>query len=239
MASESGEWILRGIAADDPRCLHSPEELIRAVDELGFLPLFHNGIPGFSVEERTAVRWWWDEDEAQDPWVWREVLARSGRVAYGKFFGHKAGFISLNWLPYFANARRNGYDFDSRWDEGLATRREKKIMDALGEDELFSFQLRQKAGFGKGGEKNFEGTVSQLQMQTYLVVRDFRARVNKLGQPYGWRIAVYATPEHLWGYDRVTAAYGEEPERSRECIARQLEAVCPQATPRQIEAFLR
>lgn len=239
MASDSGEWILRGIEEDDPGCLHSPEELIKAVDELGFLPLFHNTIPGFSVEERTPALWWWAEEEARDPWVWREVLARSGRVAYGKFFGHKAGFLSLAWLPYFANARRDGYDFDARWDEGFATQREKKIMDALGEDELFSFQLRQKAGFGKGGEKNFEGTISQLQMQTYLVVRDFRSRVNKLGQPYGWHIAVYTTPEHLWGYDLVTSAYVEEPERSRERIARQMETICPQATHRQIEALLR
>jgi hypothetical protein len=57
-------------------------------------------------------------------------------VAYGKFFGNKAGFISLKWLPYFANFRRSGYDFDSRYQDGLAERREKKIMDYfIGEDE--------------------------------------------------------------------------------------------------------
>ncbi|MBQ5535193.1 MAG: hypothetical protein IIU01_00380, partial [Oscillospiraceae bacterium] len=65
------------------------------------------------------------------------------------------------------------------------------------------------------------------------------SRENKLGQPYGWHIAVYTTPEHLWGYDLVTSAYVEEPERSRERIARQMETICPQATHRQIEALLR
>ena len=38
---------------------------------------------------------------------------RYGKVAYGKFFDKKAGFISLEWLPYFANYRRSGYDFDA------------------------------------------------------------------------------------------------------------------------------
>ena len=49
----------------------------------------------------------------------------------GKFFAGKAGFISLRWLPFFANYRREGYDFDSRWEDGKASRREKNIMDLL------------------------------------------------------------------------------------------------------------
>jgi len=53
------------------------------------------------------------------------------------------------------------------------------------------------AGFGKGGEKNFEGTVTGLQMGGYLPIRDFRQRLNKKGQPCGWPISVYATPESL------------------------------------------
>ena len=50
-------------------------------------------------------------------------------MAYGKFFDKKAGFISREWLPYFANYRRSGYDFDARWEDGLANIREKNIMD--------------------------------------------------------------------------------------------------------------
>ena len=59
--------------------------------------------------------------------------ARSGKVAYGKFFNKKAGFISLEWFPWFANFRRDGYDFDARWEDGLAGYRNKKIMDIFGE----------------------------------------------------------------------------------------------------------
>lgn len=107
---------------------------------------------------------------------------RSGTVAYGKFFDGKAGFISRAWFPHFANWRRDGYDFDSRWDEELATMRQKRIMDQfLTKDEWFSFELKRQAGFGKSGEKNFEGTVTDLQMGGYLLIRDFRRRRNQAG----------------------------------------------------------
>lgn len=113
-------------------------------------------------------------------------MARSGQVAYGKFFGKKAGFISKAWFPHFANWRRNGYDFDSRWDEELASLRQKRIMDQFAaKDELYSFELKRLAGFGREGEKNFDGTVTELQMETYLLIRDFRQRLNKRASPTG------------------------------------------------------
>lgn len=94
MAVENGEWIMRGPAWEDPACIHSWQELVDWIDEVGFLPLFRNGIDGFSAEERTCPTDWWSGDAARDPWEWRQLIARSGRVAYGKFFGKKAGFIS-------------------------------------------------------------------------------------------------------------------------------------------------
>ena len=117
MAIESGEWIMRGMDWDNPARIQSWEELICWVDEIGFLPLFQNEIGGFSVEENTSDLYWWTGDPEQDPWEWRALIARSGQVAYGKFFGKRAGFISKAWFPHFANWRRDGYDFDSRWED--------------------------------------------------------------------------------------------------------------------------
>ena len=166
-------------------------------------------------------------------------MARSGRAAYGKFFGRKAGFISKAWFPHFANFRRDGYDYDSRWDEALASMRAKKIMDQFTEnEELFSFQLKQQAGFGKGGEKNFDGVVTELQMQTYLIIRDFRQRLNKKGTPYGWPISVYSTPEALWGYDDVTSAYGLSPAVSRNKIRAQVKKNFPDAQETELDTVL-
>jgi len=235
MGAESGEWIIYGLEWDNPLRIRSAEELINYINEVGFLPLFKNEIEGFSVEEHTWSGGWWSGDPEQDPWEWRAILARSGRVAYGKFFDKKAGFISLEWLPYFVNYRRDGYDFDAKYDDELASIRSKKIMDQfLVHEELFSYELKELAGFGKGGEKNFPGIVTDLQMQTYLAVKDFRCKKNKKGQEYGWAIAVYCMPEQIWGYDAVTAAYKEEPEVSKNRIFNRVKEVFPWATEKQI-----
>jgi hypothetical protein len=236
MALENGEWIMYGVEWDDPACIHTVEEAIAYINEVGFLPLFKNEIPGFSLEEHTVPDYWWCEDPEVDPWIWRERIARSGEVAYGKFFDKKAGFISGEWFPYFANYRRDGYDFDARWDDELAPARQKKIMDLFDDTtELYSFETKKNAGYGKGGEKNFEGMITALQMQTYLCMRDFRRRRNKKGEEYGWNIAVYAKPEHLWGYEHITGRYREKPEISREKIAAHMREIYPDATEKQIK----
>ena len=240
MGAENGEWIMHGLEWDDPLRIRSAEELINYVNEVGFLPLFKNEIDGFSVEEHTWPQGWWSGDPEQDPWEWREEIARSGKVAYGKFFDKKAGFISLEWLPRFANYRRDGYDFDARYEDGLASFRSKKVMDQfLEHEELYSNELKELAGFGKGGEKNFPGIVTDLQMQTYLTVKDFRQRKNKKGQRYGWAIAVYCMPEQIWGYESLTAAYKEKPEESKEQIKRRVKEVFPWATDRQINKIIK
>ena len=239
MAIENGAWIMRGLDWDNPARIQSWKELIGWIDEIGFLPLFKNEVDGFSAEENTADLFWWTGDSEQDPWEWHCLIARSGKVAYGKFFGGKAGFISKAWFPHFANWRRDGYDFDSRWDEELASMCQKRIMDCfVGEDEWFSFALKRQAGFGKEGEKNFEGTITDLQMSGYLLIRDFRQRINKKGLPYGWPISVYTTPEALWGYDHIASAYSVEPEEAKALIYEQTQKNFPDASQEELDAVL-
>ena len=239
---EEERWVMHGLDASDPACIHSVEELRQYIHEVGFLPLFRNEIPGFSVEENTAPYGWWMGEAEIDPWEWRQIIAAGDDIAYGKFFDKKAGFISKEWFPTFANYRRDGYDFDARWDDELAGIRSKKIMDLFAEDladrELYSFEVKKLAGFGKEGEKNFEGEVTKLQMQTYLCVRDFRRRKNKNDEEYGWGIAVYCLPEHLWGYEYVTGAYKEEPEDSAVKIMAHVQELYPEATPRHLAKVL-
>ena len=104
MAVENGEWIMRGPDRDNPACIRSWETLVDWIDLVGFLPLFRNGIEGFSAEEHTCPFDWWCGDADRDPWEWRQIIARSGRVAYGKFFGGGTDTTSTaagrtNWPP--------------------------------------------------------------------------------------------------------------------------------------------
>ena len=240
MSVENGEWIMHGLDWDNPYRIRTWQELVNWINEIGFLPLFGNEVKGFSAEEHTSPDFWWSGDRQEDPWEWREIIASSDQVAYGKFFGNKAGFISLEWLPYFVNFRRNGYDFDSRYQDGLASRRERKIMDFfIGEDEdgdpfykedrILSTDLKKMAGFGKGAEKNYPGIITGLQMQTYLVIADFKRRQNKRGEEYGMPVSIMLPPESIWGYDKVTAAYSEKPKESWNRIFEHVKDMYPEA----------
>ncbi len=249
MAVEDGQWIMRGLEWNDSYRIRSWEELVNWIDEVGFLPLFANDIEGFSAEEHVSPDYWWTGIASEDPWEWREIIAASHKVAYGKFFDQKAGFISVKWLPYFVNYRRSGYDFDARYEDGLANRREKLIMDLLtGVDEdndmtfpqisILSTELKKKAGFGKGKEKNFPGIMTGLQMQTYLVISDFRRRVNKRGEEYGMSVSIPLPPEAIWGYETVTRAYSESPKDSWQRIADRLAGQFEDATDDKIEKLI-
>ena len=89
MLVEDGKWIMQGIDWEDPDCIHSAKELEEYVEQVGFLPLFSNGVKGFSVEEWTESTYWWSGVPDVDPWAWREIVARNKKVAYGKFFDKK------------------------------------------------------------------------------------------------------------------------------------------------------
>lgn len=241
MPNEHGTWIMYGADENDPYCIKTVDELEAYIDEIGFLPLFKNEIPGFSVEERTLPGYWWSGDTAHDPWEWRAIVAERGHIAYGKFFDKKAGFISRKWMPYFANWRRDGYDFDARWDDEKAQLRQKKVMDLfMGEEGtcLFSNEVKKLAGFGKEGEKNFDGVITELQMETYLTVRCFKRRRNKAGEEYGWAVAVYTMPETLWGAEAIAEGYKEEPEESHRKIVEHIRDIYPIATEKMIKKVI-
>ncbi len=244
MEEIDGRWIMKGCSRSSPDRIRTAEELAELIVQIGFLPLFSNRIPGFSVEERTPAETWWTGRPDTDPWEWRQTLSRDPRVAYGKFFDRKAGFLSRDCFPAFANYRRNGYDFDALNDEGLAPYRQKKIMDCFAPDgrmlgrQLLSCELKTAAGFGKNGEKNFEGVVTDLQMQTYLIVGGFRRRRNRRGEEYGWHLAVLETPETKWGCDLVAADYAEDPARSWETLEERLLRAFPDAREKDVRQLL-
>ncbi len=228
MITVDGKWTLEGIDKKDPARLRTSGELSALIEEFGFLPLFKNHIPGFSVEERTTAKSWWSGRPEEDPWEWREVIAAEGKIAYGKLFCSRAGFISKEWYPCFAVCRRDGYDFDSRYEDGLASRRHKKIMDVLEPRETVpSYELKSLAGFHKDGEKGFEGAITALQMQTYLLVGSFSRKRNRKNEEYGWSIANYTISEKLFGEEHVRSAYGDGANEARERIIKKLKKHFP------------
>ena len=219
--------------------LRSAEELVALVEEVGFLPFFAHEIEGFSIEECCPPELWFS-DTLDGPWEWKGLAARSGRCVYGKFFGGKAGFVSLEWFPNFANYRRDGYDFDARYDDGLASRKDKDVYDVIAEQgPLLSKELKRVCNYRKGGNKGFETVITRLQMQSYVCIKDFVYLQDKVGNPYGWGVAEYSAPEALFGYEAVTSAYQRDPQESRERIVEHLSLLLPQAWDDQIAKLIQ
>lgn len=188
----------------------SPEILSEYVQKYGFLPFFKNSIPGFSVEEKCPPELWFTD--VPGPWEWKGPVIREGKCTYGKFFKNKAVYVSLQMLPYLCALRRDGYDFDARCDDDLVFYRDKEIYEIVQKHgAIVSKELRKLAG----DDKSFDKYVTRLQMQTYIVTKDFVYEQSKSGKQYGWGLAVYATPEHLFGQKPVTSQYKTPPE---DCI---------------------
>ncbi len=214
--------------------LRGPQDVITMVEETGFLPFFRGDIQGFSVEENCAQELWFSPD-ADGPWEWKGPVARSGRCAYGKFFGGKAGFVSIDWFADFANARRDGYDFDARFDDGLASIKDRDVFETLtAHGTLLSKELKRLAGYHRGGLKGFDTVITRLQMQTYVVIADFEYMRRPDGEPYGWGVSRYSTPERLFGEAAVTCAYDRPPEESRRRMTEHIKHLLPEADDARI-----
>lgn len=219
--------------------IHSAMELEALVQEIGFLPFFACSIPSFSIEECTSSQYWFVSG-VDGPWEWRMELARRGVAAYGKLFARKAGLVSREWYPDLANYRRDGYDFDARYEDGLASHREKRIMDVLlQEGPTLSKDLKRLAGFGRDGLKGFDTAITNLQMQTYVTVHSFEYARDKYGKPYGWGIARYAVTEDVLGTEATQGAYDRSPEESKARIIEHLGLLCPDAFDDDLEKLIR
>ena len=67
--------------------------------------------------------------------------------------------------------------------------------------------------------------ISQLQMGTHVCIADFEYLISKKGEPYGWGVARYCTPEAMYPHlfpveDQVE---GRTPEQS---LLRMLDHLC-------------
>lgn len=214
--------------------IRSPEALIELVEDIGFLPFFRSDVPGFSLEAHTPPELWF-EDGVDGPWEWKGPAARSGTAVYGKLFRNKAGFVSRAWFPVLANYRRDGYDFDARWDDGLALFKDKDVYDMLEKNgSLLSTELKRLCGYGRDGGKGFDTVITRLQMQTYVCISNVEYMTDRYGRPYGWGVSRYGTPEHIFGEGFMDEAYREQPAASKKRIYEHLAALLPHASEKQL-----
>lgn len=215
--------------------IRSEQDIVDLVNELGFLPFFENDIEGFSIEDCCPRELWFSHIQ-DGPWEWKGPVIRDSGCAYGKFYRKKAMFISREWFPDFANYRRDGYDYDSRMDQGIARHKDNGIMLALAEQEtdILSKKLKKLTCFDEDSRKSFDASLTYLQMQCYITTSDFEYMLDKNGNVYGWGVARYATPELQFGSFFTDRVYANEPAESKKKLIEYLKKLLPQATEKQI-----
>ena len=219
-------------------CIKTIEDLENAVTELGFLPFFENSLPGFSIEEHVHPDIWFTGGDG--PWEWKGPVINELGCAYGKFFEKKAAYISPEWFPDFANYRRDGYDFDARFDDGLVFHGDKVLYDLIDNDApILSKHLKQLGNYRKGGNKGFDTMINRLQAQGYVIISDFRYMLDKNGNEYGWGVAEYSTPEHFMGKAFTEKVYRVTPEESFDRIVMHFMKILPGVDKNNIIRFLK
>ena len=205
---------------------------------IGFLPFFANEVEGFSVEEHVSPEVWFTDQEGV--WEWKGPAIRDLGCAYGKFLGNKAAFITEEWFCDFANWRRDGYDFDARFDDELASYAEKDIYDLVSSMQpALSGDLKKAGNFTKGGNTGFDSLISRLQSQCYVLIDDFVYKKDKKGNAYGWGVAEYSTPEQFFGESFSDCVYQRNPQESYQRILQHLTEILPDADQRELERFLK
>ena len=220
--------------------IRTKADLIDAIAEYGFLPFFENSIDGFSIEEHIDPDCWWHSDTGEwSAWEWKGPVIRETGCAYGKFFEKKACYISPDRFPDFANYRRDGYDFDARYDDGLAQYRDKLLYDLVERNApVISKRLKQLGNYKKGGNKGFDAVITRLQAQGYVIISDFVYMKDKYGKPYGWGVAEYSTPEAFMGGGFSDKVYARTPRESYERILEHFAVLFPNEDVGKLRKFL-
>lgn len=234
--------------------IEKQSQLESIIKQFGFMPFFKNTIEGFSIEEMTPPELLFGDDMENGPWQWKGPIISNWQSAYGKFFRGKAGYVSLEWLPDFMNWRRMVYPIDKESEDS------RRILNVLVENEsMLSKQLKIASGFSLSRKKTkfnpedptepivnknngmaFDSLIGQLQMGTHVCIADFEYLISKKGEPYGWGVARYCTPEAMYPelFPINNQVDGRTPEESRNRIIEHLCELFPDVEKKKIEKLI-
>ncbi len=217
-------------------CKQQIEDLI---EEYGFLPFWSNkAVPGFSIIDHIDSKLW---DLDYGIWEWKNDIVTSGNYLYGKIYNNKAGFVSKKWISDFVNYRRDGYDFDSLVECGLALNEAIVVYEKIEEYRSISTKvLRQQCNLPRKYESGeYNRILDFLMMRGYVCTCAIEKQISKDGKPYGIGMARYSTVDFQFGKKLTRKAYKRDPEESLERMIEHLLKVYPEASYQQFKKMLK
>ena len=226
--------------------VRSKQDLIDAIQKVGIIPYFSTSIPGFSLEEHCSPTVLFS-DSGEDTWEWKGPVIQATGCAYGKLFEKKSTYVRSDLFLDLANYRRDGYDFDARYDDGLARFQDKQLYDLIEKKApVLSKELRESGGYAYNGrwqktegKKGFDSSITRLQEQCYVIISNFVYTLDKRGNRRGWGVAEYSTPEIFMGDAFSEKVYQRKPEESYERLMEHLYSLFPAVPEASLKKFLK
>ena len=180
------------------------EDFVERVEELGFMSL-SRAIPGLpSLVVETPPELWHTDDDATDPWDWKDRACDEKRLAYGCLLGGVKGFVSPRLYPHF-HAAFHTASLVQRWNDGLLPPLAWKVWK-LFEDQprIGTRELRRSTGEKAG---RLDAVLVSLQRSFDLTLSGREYRTDREGKPYGWPSNTYSrveewVPSDWWGDGR-------------------------------------
>lgn len=226
--------------------VRSRQDLVDAIETFGIIPYFTTSVPGFSLEEHCSPAVLWSDDD-NNTWEWKGPVIRESHCAYGKFFEKKAAYVSSDWFLDLANYRRDGYDFDARYDDGLAKYSDKELFEMIDRKApVLSKELRTDGGYAYSGrwqkvegKKGFDTSLARLQELCYVTTTDFVYTTDRSGRKRGWGVAQYSTPEKWFGPSFTEKVYQRSPLESHDRLLEHLISLFPSVPEKKLSKFLK
>lgn len=216
--------------------IHTYEEAIEVIKEIGFLPLAPL-IPGYpSLDSITAKDQWYTGSEL-DPWMWRAKFPIEGVAAYGKFVKKKSVLISRELLPLVGAVLGSNRSIKERYDDGLVSREAVELFSVISEDEgIDSRLLRAKAGMKeKEKKKAFDHALLELQGSMDIVVSGTKEKTDVVGEKNGWSSMAFETMAY-WAKSNQMANLEVGQDEAKAELKAHFERICH---PESLKAIIK
>ena len=239
------------MTVNDIPMISTREQLRKVVEAIGFLPFFASGIKGFSLKDHIDPAVGFVEG-VDGPWEWKTDVG-----VYGKLFRGKAVFMTPEWYAILACYRRDGYDFEGMYEDGLVPHGAVTIMaelekgaapDVFPEDDLallpipgmgvLSTDLRVRTGMTDKAS-GFDAIINTLQMKCFVLPTSFEYSIDRHGRPYGWGLARYSLSDAKYGKLIEAAEAKYTPREAKELLIEHVMELCPGATEKQAERMIK
>ena len=220
------------ITIHDIPMISTKEQLESAVNALGFLPFFTSLIPGFSLRDHADPAIWF-ADDAEGPWEWKADVG-----AYGKLLRGKAVFMSPEWYAILACYRRDGYDHEGMYEDGLLPHSALDIMALLEPESIISTDLRIRTGLTDKAA-GFDKVMNLLQMKCFVLPTSFEYTFDTKGRRYGWGLARYTASDKKYGKLIEDAESRLSPAQAKELLIARVMDICPETDRRTAERLIK